>query len=91
VVLHNGEPERALIDWKTSKAVYPEYEIQGNGYILAREEELDVTYDALYIIALPKDGGAIKVKRYEPSQRAQEGFLGALALYRALKKRRNKL
>jgi len=79
--------ERALVDWKTSKSIYPEYEIQGNAYILAREEELSVTYDALYIIALPKDGGKVKVKRYEPSQRAQDGFLGALALWRSLKEK----
>ena len=79
--------ERALVDWKTSKAIYPEYEIQGNAYIMAREEELDVTYDALYIIALPKDGGKIKVKRYEPTRKAQDGFLGALALWRSLKEK----
>lgn len=82
----NGR-ERAIIDWKTSKSIYPEYEIQGNAYIMAREEELDVTYDALYIIALPKDGGKIKIKRYEPTRKAQDGFLGALALWRALKEK----
>ena len=82
----NGR-ERAIIDWKTSKSIYPEYEIQANGYVLAREEELGVEYDAIYIIALPKDGGKIKIKRYEPSQRAQEGFLGALALWRSLKEK----
>lgn len=80
--------ERALVDWKTSKAIYPEYEIQGNAYIMAREEELDVTYDALWIIALPKDGGPIKAKRFTPSQKAQDGFLGALALWRSLKEKR---
>lgn len=79
--------ERALVDWKTSKSIYPEYEIQGNAYIMAREEELDVTYDALYIIALPKDGGKVKIKRYEPTRKAQDGFLGALALWRALKEK----
>lgn len=79
--------KRALIDWKTSKSIYPEYEIQLNAYILAREEELDVQYDEGWIIALPKDGGRIKTKRFEPSRKAQDGFLGALALWTALKKK----
>jgi len=81
----NGE--RVIADWKTGKAIYPEYELQGNGYVIAREEELDITYDAIWIVALPKDGGKIKAKRFVPAARAQNGFLGALALYRALKEK----
>lgn len=80
--------DRAIVDWKTSKAIYPEYELQLNAYRIAREEELDVEYDAVYCVALPKDGGKIKVKRYEPSARAEKGFLGALDLWRALKEKR---
>jgi hypothetical protein len=79
--------DRCIVDWKTSKDIYPEYELQLTAYRLAREEELDVTYDAMYCVVMPKDGGKIKIKRYEPTQRAEDGFLGALALVQSLKKK----
>ena len=87
LVIHEGETERALIDWKTSKAIYPEYEIQAAAYVMAREEELCVSYDAIYIICLPKDGGDIQIKRYPVTQAAQDAFLGALTLQTYLKKK----
>jgi hypothetical protein len=79
--------ERCLVDWKTGKAVYPEMVLQLAAYLLAREEELEITYDAGYIMVLPKDGGEVIARRYSRQEliTAAAGFLGARALYRVIK------
>lgn len=81
--------ERCIVDWKTGKGVvYPEYKLQTAAYVLAREEELGATkYDARWIVVLPKDGGEVVAERLdnETLERDTAGFLGALALHRALK------
>jgi hypothetical protein len=84
--------ERCIVDWKTGKAVYPEHRLQTMAYKLAREEELDVTYDARWVVVLPKDGGKIVAERIDPKHddNDEAGFLGALALHKAVKGRRKK-
>ena len=81
------DDERCIVDWKTGKAVYPEHALQTAAYQLAREEELDVTYDARWVVVLPKQGGKVIAKRFGPETYEQhcKGFLGALDLYRAVK------
>ena len=81
--------ERCIVDWKTGKAVYPEHALQTAAYQLAREEELDVTYDARWVVVLPKEGGKVVAKRFGPEKYEQhcKGFLGALDLYRAIKEK----
>jgi hypothetical protein len=81
----NGE--RCIADWKTGKAVYPEHRLQTIAYLLAREEELKDLYDARWVVVLPKDGGDIIAERIDPKDNAKHeaGFLGALALHKALK------
>ena len=80
--------ERAIVDWKTSKKVYPEHGIQVAAYQMAREEELGIQYAARYVVALPKDGGDVVVKRWGPEEYEKQckAFLGALDLVRGLKK-----
>jgi len=80
--------ERCIVDWKTGKAVYPEHALQTAAYQLAREEELDVEYDARWVVVLPKDGGKVIAERFGPERFEQDckGFLGALDLYRAVKR-----
>jgi hypothetical protein len=84
----NGE--RCIVDWKTGKAVYPEHRLQTLAYLDAREEELDVSYDARWVVVLPKDGGEIAAERIgrEHNHIDRDGFLGALSLQRALKAKR---
>ena len=79
--------ERCIVDWKTGKAVYPEHALQTAAYQLAREEELDVTYDARWVVVLPKEGGKVHAVRFGADTYEQDckGFLGALDLYRAIK------
>ena len=79
--------ERSLVDWKTGKAIYPEHDLQTVAYQIAREEELGIKYQSRWVVVLPKEGGRIVTKRYGPeeTERATAGFLGALALHRAIK------
>jgi hypothetical protein len=79
--------ESVLLDWKTSKSIYPEYALQLAGYQIAAEEEMSLQFDSRYCVLLPKDGGKVKTQRYgrEEYQKHRDGFLGALALVRALK------
>jgi len=80
--------ERCIVDWKTGKAVYPEHKLQTAAYLAAREEELfNVEYAARWVVVLPKDGGDIVAERLDNDtlERDLDGFLGALALHRAIK------
>jgi hypothetical protein len=54
----NGE--FCIADWKTGKAVYPEHQLQTMAYLLAREEETGQSYDARWVVVLPKDGGEVR-------------------------------
>lgn len=82
------EGERCIVDWKTGKSVYPEHRLQTAAYLAAREEELgDPGYESRWVVVLPKDGGEIVTERIDRKllERDLDGFLGALALHRAIK------
>lgn len=82
--------ERCIADWKTGRAVYPEHRLQTMAYKAARELELGITYDARWVIVLPKDGGEVIAERIGPEHddRDWQGFTGALALYRSIKEQK---
>ena len=81
----NGE--FCIADWKTGKAVYPEHQLQTMAYLLAREEETGQSYDARWVVVLPKDGGEVIAKRFGNGDVVADstGFWGALDLWRFLK------
>ena len=78
--------EHCIVDWKTGKSVYPEHRFQTMAYKDAREEELDFSYDARWVVVLPKEGGDIIAERFGPEcdETDRRGFRGALMLHRAL-------
>jgi hypothetical protein len=84
----NGE--YCIADWKTGKAVYPEHQLQTMAYLLAREEETGQSYDARWVVVLPKDGGEVIAKRFGDSDVVADstGFWGALDLWRFLKEKK---
>lgn len=79
--------KRLIIDFKTSKAIYPENWLQTAAYMGAREEEGHGPYGGTAILHLPKDGEGYEfvVHDREQSLEALEYFKHALALQRGLK------
>lgn len=79
--------ELALVDWKSSKGVWPEYWLQTAAYQAAYEEETGTRIQCRHIIKLGKTDGTFEVhtrrsvKDYKKDLRA---FLGALNLVRRL-------
>jgi ATP-dependent exoDNAse (exonuclease V) beta subunit len=72
-----------VIDWKTGRYAHlPEAALQVGGYCLALQEMTRRPVAAGYVVA-------VRSGRYEAKQvnlpRAQEGFLGALALWKSLR------
>lgn len=81
---------RALIDWKSSNSIYPEYWIQTAAYAKAFEEEDPNYYHKIkhrYIVRLGKEDGTFEVQKHGRKQCNIEfdAFLGALKLFRKLK------
>jgi hypothetical protein len=75
-----------LVDLKTSKALYPEYELQLGGYALALEAWEGVRPRKGLLVRIGKDGAA-ETKEVD-LEAAKEHFQHALALYRFLEGRR---
>lgn len=74
-----------LGDFKTSKAIYPEYFMETAARIKALEEEFpDTKYDAMMIVRVGKDGKH-EVKIETNIDKYFEAFLGAFALYKCFK------
>jgi hypothetical protein len=73
-----------LIDWKTSKSIYPEFRLQTAAYQLAWEEEHpDQPIEGRYLVRIAEDGSV--EPHYFPRSTYRldkKGFLGALDLYR---------
>ena len=79
------EGRLSLLDWKTSKDVYPEMRMQSAAYRQGLREHGWPEMDA-HIVRLPKDGGRIHaVKVEEPVADLFRAFLGALEMHRFLK------
>ena len=79
----NGE--YCVIDWKTSKAVYPEYHLQVAAYAKAVEDIHGIPVDATYILRRDKATGGFEAVRSTEIEENFQAYLGALTLYRRLK------
>jgi CRISPR/Cas system-associated exonuclease Cas4 (RecB family) len=70
--------KKYLIDYKSSKAIYPEFYLQTAAYQLAYEEEHGKTIDGRILIHLGKDDGvfeSIEINDYEKDKKAFIGLL----------------
>jgi hypothetical protein len=79
----NGE--HCVIDWKTSKAVYPEYYLQVAAYAKAVEDMDGVEIDSAYILRCDKKTGKFECVRSENFELDFDAFLAAQRLRRRLK------
>ncbi len=81
----NGE--YCVIDWKTSKAVYPEYYLQVAAYAKAVEDMKGIAVDATYILRCDKHTGMFEaVRSIEPAISENfKAFLGAKVLFHRMK------
>jgi hypothetical protein len=78
----------SLLDWKSSKALYPEYRLQTSAYVGAYEEENpEVSIRQRILIKLGKHDGEFEAHTYERSSQDSDydTFLAALKLYNGLK------
>lgn len=67
-----------LLDWKTSKSVYPEFRLQTAAYVAAYEEEHPgVVIQGRYIIQITEDGGV--VPHFYPRETYPKDFSAFLA------------
>ena len=82
----NGE--FCVVDWKTSKAIYPEYHLQVAAYAKAIETMYGKSVDATYILRCDKHTGGFEVGRSTEVDENFKAFLGALTLYKRLKELR---
>jgi hypothetical protein len=80
LLLANG----TLVDFKTSKALYPEHELQLGGYALALEAWEGIRPQKGLLVRIGKDGTA-ETKEVD-LEAAKEHFRYVLALYRFLEK-----
>ncbi len=74
--------DNTLVDFKTSKALYPEHELQLGGYALALEAWEGIRPRKGLLVRIGKDGG-LEIKEVD-LEAAKEHFRHALALYRFL-------
>lgn len=80
----------AVIDWKTSNALYPEYDYQTAAYVKAFNEESGLGVEYRFIARLGKEDAEFE-SRFLPPERLQDDvsiFLSCLALYSALERRK---
>lgn len=83
VVRQGDDRKLVLIDWKTSKSIYPEFRLQTAAYVHAYEEEHpDQKIEGRYLVRIGEDG-SIEPHYYPRStlRKDFQAFLGALALY----------
>lgn len=74
-----------LIDFKSSKGIYPEHYLQTAGYQLAYEEQEGKNIDHRLIIKLGKEDGSFEVHEIKEGYMEDKGaFLAALKLRRRL-------
>ncbi len=76
-----------LLDWKTGKALYPEFRLQTAAYILAYEEEFpDKKIEGRYIVRIAEDGSVDPHFYPRSSYRLDSSaFRGLLAAHRRVK------
>jgi CRISPR/Cas system-associated exonuclease Cas4 (RecB family) len=79
----NGE--YCVIDWKTSKRVYPEYYLQVAAYAKAVEDMHGIPVDATYILRCDKASGKFEAVRSTEIEENFQAFLAAKTLKQRLK------
>jgi len=79
----NGE--YSVIDWKTSKAVYPEYYLQVAAYAKALEDMEGRPVDSAYILRCDKKTGKFQCVQSENFELDFDAFLASQRLRRRLK------
>jgi len=81
-----------LIDWKTSSAIYPEYELQVEAYYRAYIEETpDRNLKYLLIVRLSKDTPqSYEIKQLTPNLQRFKAFLGIKQLFDWYETRKDK-
>lgn len=72
--------KKALIDFKTGKAIYNEMRYQVAGYRLAYEEETREKLGASYIIRFDKETADVEIKYLDNHSKDKKAFLGCLAV-----------
>ena len=72
----------AVVDFKTSKGIYPEYFIQTTAYAKALQEETGNKYKEVWILRIPKDGTDFGYAKNSNLDFYFESFLGCLSNYR---------
>lgn len=77
----------SLIDWKSSKGMYPEYRLQTAAYVGAFEEECGKKVQTRYLIKLGKEDGEFEPHEYPRKfqKKDYQIFISALKLYKGLK------
>ena len=76
----------SVVDFKTSKAVYPEYRFQVAGYQAASEEERGKPYPGnKWLARFGKDDGEFEAHEYAEHDKDFKAFLSALNLRKRLK------
>jgi hypothetical protein len=83
----------AVVDWKTSNGIYPEYIIQIAAYALAYTEETGTKISKAFLVRLGKDDGQFEAHEFDARvlKRAGGAFLSALNLWRQLERLKGKI
>jgi len=83
----------AVVDWKSSNGVYPEYILQIAAYALAYKEETGADIRKAFLVRLGKDNGEFEAHELDARtlKRASGAFLSALNLWRQLERLKKKL
>jgi hypothetical protein len=86
-ILAQVEGELTVLDLKTSNGIYDEYDMQVAAYAKAYEEMVGKPVKSAWILRLGKTKPEFETKYIEDVEPAFKGFLGALALWRYLRKK----
>jgi len=76
--------KKYLIDYKSSKGLYPEFYLQTSAYQLAYEEEHGKCIDGRILIHLGKDDGVFEAREINDYEADKKAFLGLLEVKRRL-------
>ena len=72
----------SIVDFKTSKGIYPEYFLQTAAYAKALEEETGNKYQEIWTVRIPKDGTEFGYAKNDNIDLYLTSFLGCLDNYR---------
>jgi hypothetical protein len=73
-----------LIDYKSSKGLYPEFYLQTAGYQLAYEEENGKSIDGRILLHLGKEDGAFEAREIGEYEKDKKAFVGLLVTKKRL-------